>query len=801
MAKKITKKKSSHRKVDRKKAISTHKKPRKKVSRKNQVSKKTQKRNKGKRLSWLSFRKLILILLIPVLLWTVYLDFQIKFQFEGKRWALPAQVYGRPMELFPGKSLSSKDFRKELEILGYRNAFRVQEPGTFHQSEARYRVFLRGFQFWDGSTSPHILDIHFADDQIEKVRDVSNQQDVDLIRLEPPRIGGIYPAHHEDRILIKINDVPEQLLQGLVAVEDHQYYEHFGVNPRAIVRALWANLRAGATVQGGSTLTQQLVKNFFLTNKRNLWRKGNEAIMSLLLEWHYDKNEILEAYLNEIYLGQQNSRAIHGFGLASRYYFDRNVDNLELHQIATLIALVRGPSYYDPQRHPKRLKKRRDLVLSLMLQRGVIDDDEAIAAKSKGMVLVNGRRSRAYYPAYMDLVRRQLKRDYRLQDLNSEGLRIFTAFDPLVQYKAEHALSRRSKQLDKQHGLKGKLQGAVIVTDVTTGEVLSVVGDRHAKFAGFNRALDALRPIGSLIKPMIYLTALEHPERYTLVSPLDDSVINIKGPNRDVWTPKNYDGKSHGTVPLFAGLVHSYNQSTVRLGMALGFEPIIDVMQRLGAKRNIPPYPSMLLGSASFTPYEVTEMYQTIASGGFHSDLRVIREVTDIDSKPIRRFPLDVEEVVDAKYVALLVSAMQEVTKTGTARRLQKTLPAEMQVAGKTGTSNDLRDSWYAGFNGQHLAVVWMGMDSNQSSKLTGSSGALGVWSDLFSNMPATPLTPVQLDSINYQWVDRNTGLLSGETCQDSVNLAFINGTEPLEQGACGKVQKVEKSWFKSLFN
>jgi penicillin-binding protein 1B len=801
MAKKIAKKKSSDRKVSRKKAISTHKNSRKKVSKKSQVSKKAHKQSKGKLRKRFIFRKLFLIFLIPILLWTIYLDFQIKNQFEGKRWALPAQVYGRPMELFPGKTLSSRDFRQELEVLGYRNAYRVQEPGTFHQSEARYRVFLRGFQFWDGSISPHILDIHFADNQIEKVRDVSNQQDVDLIRLEPPRIGGIYPTHHEDRVLVKIEDVPDQLLQGLVAVEDHQYYEHFGVNPRAILRALWANVRAGATVQGGSTLTQQLVKNFFLTNKRNLWRKGNEAIMSLLLEWHYDKNEIFEAYLNEIYLGQQNSRAIHGFGLASQYYFDRDVDNLELDQIATLIALVRGPSYYDPQRHPKRLKKRRDLVLNIMFQRGVIDEDEAMDAKSKGMVLVNGRRRQAFYPAYMDLVRRQLKRDYRLEDLNSEGLRIFTAFDPLVQHKAEQALSRRSQQLDKQYGLNGKLQGAVIVTDVTTGEVLAVVGDRNAKFSGFNRALDAVRPIGSLIKPMIYLTALEHPERYTLVSPLDDSVINIKAPNGDVWSPKNYNGKSHGTVPLFAALVHSYNQSTVRLGMALGFEPIIDVMQRLGAKRNIPPYPSMLLGSTSFTPYEVTEMYQTIASGGFHSDLRVIREVTDIDSKPLRRFPLDVEEVVDAKYVALLVSAMQEVTKTGTARRLQKTLPSGMQVAGKTGTSNDLRDSWYAGFNGQHLAVVWMGMDNNHTSKLTGSSGALGVWSDLFSNMPGISLTPVILDSINYQWVDRKTGLLSGETCQDSINLAFINGTQPLEQGACGKAQTSEKSWFKSLFD
>lgn len=800
MTKKSTQKKSTSRKSSKKKAILTKKKRRKKTPEKN-TKNKAGKRRKQTQRSFFGLRNLVFLLLVLTIAWTIYLDVQIKIQFEGKRWALPAQVYGRPMELYPGKRISRNDFRTELELLGYRNAYRVHEPGTFNQSGARYRIFLRGFRFWDGKTAARILDVHFADQQIEKVRDVSIQQDVDLIRLEPPRIGGIYPAHHEDRVLVKLEDVPHKLTDGLVAVEDHQYYQHFGVNPRAIARALWANVRAGATVQGGSTLTQQLVKNFFLSNRRNLWRKANEAIMSLLLEWHYDKNEILEAYINEIYLGQQNSRAIHGFGLASRFYFDRNVDDLNLNQIATLIALVRGPSFYDPQRHPQRLKKRRDLVLDIMLQRGVIDEDEALLAKAQGMVLVNGRTDTAFYPAYMDLVRRQLKRDYRQQDLSSEGLRIFTAFDPLVQSKAESALRRRTQQLDRQRGLKGQLQGAVIVTDVTTGEVQSVVGGRNAKYAGFNRALDAVRPIGSLIKPMIYLAALEQPERYTLVTPLDDSEINIKGPGGNVWSPRNYDGVSHGTVPLFAALVNSYNQSTVRLGMELGFEPIIDVMQRLGAKRSIPPYPSMLLGAASFTPYEVTEMYQTLASGGFHSELRVIREVTDINGKSLRRFPLGVEEVVDARYVALLVNAMREVTKTGTARSLQERLPAGMQVAGKTGTSNDLRDSWFAGFTGQHLAVIWMGLDNNQSSHLTGSSGALGVWSDLISGMPDASLSQTTLDSINYQWVDRKTGLLSGETCQNAVYLAFINGTEPREQGACGKPVEEKKSWFRSLFD
>ena len=750
------------------------------------------------------WRTLLIALLVPALAWTGWLDYRIRSEFEGKRWALPATVYGRPLELYAGQRLSPDQLRAELERLDYRLDQALDAPGSFHVRRGRFRLHKRAFRFPDGPGPARRLEIVFDGGRIGQVRDLDSGATVDLVRLEPPRIGGIYPAHREDRILIRLEQAPRELREGIIAVEDRRFRSHFGINPRAIARALWANLRAGATVQGGSTLTQQLVKNFFLSNRRSLWRKANEALMAILLEWHYGKDDILEAYLNEIYLGQDGDRAIHGFGLASRFYFDREVGELTLPQIATLIALVRGPSWYDPRRHPDRLLERRNLVLRILAEQGVVAPARARAAARTGLGIRRGRLAGGRWPAYLDLVRRQLRRDYRQTDLTSEGLRIFTAFDPLVQAAAERALTTRLRALDRARGLGGKLQGAAVVTDTRTGEVLAVVGDRDPRFPGFNRALDAVRPIGSLIKPAIYLTALRRAD-YSLSTALDDGPIRIQGPDGRVWSPRNYDGRSHGTVPLFRALIHSYNQATVRLGMTLGFEAIADTLERLGATREVPAYPSMLLGAVGFTPYEMAAMYQTLAAGGFRTPLRAIRSVTTADGEPLGRYPLDVEQTLEAAPVAALVSALREVTRSGTARWLRERLPG-LDVAGKTGTTDDLRDSWFAGFSGDRLAVVWLGRDDNGSIRLSGSRGALRVWGDLFAALPTTGLLPPATDAVEYHWVDGETGQLADAGCPGAVELAYVRGTAPAERADCaaGRAPAGDGGgpfdWLKRLF-
>lgn len=741
---------------------------------------------KSRLLRWPHWRKAILGVFVLSLAYVIYLDIVIRVSFEGKRWALPAHVYARPLELYPGVSLSATQFNQELERLGYRYTYRPTEPGTYTRQDDRFYVISRSFQFWDGKEASRQLDLRFEDDSLVSLRDTSLDKDLTLARMEPPRIGGIYPAHHEDRILIQLQDTPPLLAKALTTVEDRNFYSHVGLDPRAIARAMWVNLTGSGGLQGGSTLTQQLVKNFFLSNERSLWRKANEAVMALLLEWHYDKDEILEAYLNEVYLGQDGRRAIHGFGLASRFYFDKPVERLSLPEIAVLVAMIRGPGYYHPYRHPDRLLERRNRVLDQMAKHGVISKVQFLSAKQSALGVIQGRSaSGTSYPAFMDLVRRQLQADYREKDLTSEGLRVFTTLDPWVQQTVEKTIKRQVKSLDRQRALNGQLQAAVIITNTTNGEVLAMLGDRKPGYAGFNRVLDAKRPVGSLMKPAIFLTAIEKASQYNLLTKIDDAAITLQAQGGTTWSPQNYDGKSHGKVPLYRALVNSYNLATVRLGMQLGFEAIENTLQRLGIKKSIPPYPSMLLGAIELSPMEIAQMYQTLAAGGFRTPLRAIREVMTADGQPLQRYPIHVEQTVDSKSVAVLTSAMQEIMRNGTGKGVRQYFPDNVELAGKTGTTDELRDSWFAGFGSDYLGIVWLGTDDNQPIRLSGSSGALVVWGDMMRSLQALSLLPIVAEGVEVLPIDPESLQVAGDGCSKQVNLAFVKGTAPDRYATC----------------
>ena len=735
---------------------------------------------------WRRKRNLIALFVLFSTAYVIYLDVVIRINFEGKRWSLPAQVYARPLELYPGLQLSPVQFNQELERLGYRYSYRPDTPGTYSRQEDQFHLVTRPFQFWDGKETSRQLQIRFAGGQVVRLHDAERDTELPLARMEPPHIGGIYPAHHEDRILIKLDEVPQVLVNALVSVEDRNFATHIGLDWRAIARAFWANIKAVGTVQGGSTLTQQLVKNFFLSNERTLWRKANEAIMALLLEWHYDKNEILEAYLNEVYLGQDGGRAIHGFGLASWFYFDKPITKLTLPESAVLVALIRGPGYYHPYRHADRLLQRRNLVLELMAGQGVISATDMLSAKQSALGVIHEQnRVTNAYPAFMDLLRRQLKQDYREKDLTSEGLRIFTTLDPWIQQTLEKSVRQQLKLLDRKRGLDGRLQTAAIVTNTTSGEVLAMVGDRQPNSAGFNRALDAQRPVGSLIKPAVYLTALQQTEQYNLLSLIDDEPIIVQEQGGKTWTPKNYDGESHGQVPLYRALVQSYNQATVRLGMGLGFEAIAENLHRLGVERRIPPYPSMLLGAVDMSPFDITQMYQTIASGGFRTPLRTIRDVLTVKGEPLQRYPLHLEQVIDNASIQVLTSALQAVMQTGTGRAIKRYVKGDTGFAGKTGTTDELRDSWFAGFGRDYLAVVWLGTDDNQPINLSGSSGALTLWGDMMARLHAQPLQTSPSDEVERLLIDTESLLVANEGCDKTVSLAFIKGTSPTRFAPC----------------
>jgi len=742
-------------------------------------------RSRGMR-PWLSWAiKLSLVGLVVLAVFAVYLDAVVQEKFSGKRWTVPAKVYARPLELFVGQKLSKDDFLQELDALGYRRETAVNGPGVVSIAGNTLELHSRGFQFYESSEPAQRLRVRFSGDYVAGLNQ-ANGGNLAVARLEPMLIGGLYPAHQEDRLLIKLDQLPPYLAETLVAIEDREFFNHFGVSPKGIARAVWINATAGQLRQGGSTLTQQLVKNFYLTNERTLARKATEAMMAVLLELHYDKKDILEAYLNEVFLGQDGQRAVHGFGLASQYFFSQPLSELKLDQVALLVGMVKGPTYYNPRRNPERALQRRNLVLDVLAEQAVVTQEQAAAAKQKPLgVTQRGSMADSSFPAFLDLVKRQLREDYREQDLTEEGLRIFTSFDPILQLKAESALLDSLKRMSGRKGAD-EVEAGMVVTNPETGEVQVLIGSRQPRFAGFNRALDAVRPIGSLIKPAIYLAALERPSQYTLTSWLEDQPFSIKGQDGQVWTPQNYDRKAHGSVYLYQSLANSYNLSSVKLGMELGVPTVLKTLDRLGVEQQWPAYPSMLLGAGALSPLEVADMYQTIANGGFNTPLRAIRSVLTAEGEPLKRYPFQIQQRFDAGAIYLLQSAMQRTLREGTGRSVYNRLPGSLTLAGKTGTSNDSRDSWFAGFSQDLLAVVWMGRDDNGPTPFTGASGALQVWTDFMYRADPLPLDMPQPDNIVQAWLDPNSGLGSDPSCPGAVQMPYIRGSEPVPGSACG---------------
>ncbi len=726
-----------------------------------------------------------------------YLDYTVRHQFEGKRWTIPAHVYANPTEIYAGLKLKPKQLVFLLKKLHYQVDRDLSSQASYTAKSNQITLKTRGFTFWDKAESSQYVRIKFQNNEIQRIVDMKTGRELAVVRLDPEQIGSFYPAHKEDRVLVKLEEVPQTLIDALVATEDRDFYQHWGISLKGIARAMWVNIKAAGFVQGGSTLTQQLIKNFFLTPERSLRRKINEALMALILEYHFSKDEILEAYLNEVYLAQDGAYSVHGFGLASEFYFSKSIAKLPLHEVAALVALVRGPSYYNLRRHPERALKRRNLVLASMLEQGKITAAEQAAAKNKALKIVPfAHRAANRYPAFIDLVKRQLKTEYNETDLSSNGLRIFTTLDSRVQDALGKSVVRQLTKIEKKPRVN-HLEAAVVVTRRATGEVVALTGGRDSQKAGFNRALNAVRPIGSLIKPLVYLTALEYPQKYTLITPLSDTAIELKVEKGNVWKPQNYSRKEHGEVPLHTALAHSYNLATVRLGMDVGLGRIAKTIRATGVTRPINLYPSLLLGALSLTPFEVTQMYQTLAAEGFSMPLRSINAVLNNEGELLQRYPYVLKQALNPAASYLTNTILQEVMRSGTGRSTAYVIPSDMNIAGKTGTSNDLKDSWFAGFTGDYLAVVWVGRDDAKPAGVTGASGALKLWAGLMAKVASEPVLLSRPDSVKNSWIDEGSGLLASEFCPSASSYPFVKGSEPKEKTLCveSSIKKVG-DWF-----
>jgi penicillin-binding protein 1B len=734
---------------------------------------------------WPYFVVLVCILMLAFAAYAVYLDRIVRARFEGARWSLPAQVYARPLELYPGMDMSAEGFKRELERLGYRSTGESAGPGTFAVSGRQITVNSREFLFWDGRQPARKLHVNFSENSVQSATDAATKQALQTLRLDPLLIGSIYPAQGEDRVLVRLKDVPELLPKGLILIEDRRFYKHNGVDPRSILRATFANVMAGHVVQGGSTITQQLVKNFYLDNRQTYGRKFNEAIMALLLESHFRKQEILETYINEVYLGQDGNRAIHGFGLGSLFYFNKPLGELQPHEMALLIAIVKGPSHYDPRRRPERVIERRNLVLDELAGDGLITPEQATTGKKRPLGVSRRGSGTSQYPAFVELVRRQLKLRYKDNVLTTEGLRIFTTLDPQVQSAIEKHVTEGLVELEKARGMKaGTLQSAAVVTSTSGGEVLGLVGGRDPRFIGFNRALDARRQIGSLAKPFVYLTALARPQEFNLLTAIDDDDIEVPQPDGSVWEPKNYDNDTHGWVDLHQALSKSYNIPTVKIALQVGMPAVISTIRRLGHPRGALPVPAVALGAIDMAPIEVAQLYNTLATGGYYSPLLAIREVMTQQGKPLGHYTLRSRSVFPEAPVYLLNWALERVMHHGTATGAYRYLPKDLRVAGKTGTTNDLRDSWFAGFSGNRVGVVWVGRDDNQPGRLTGANGALPLWARIMRDSDPREFAPAVPEDVEFFPFDAEDNDHDGG-CDGVTQVPFLRGSLPEDFVPC----------------
>lgn len=797
------------------------------------------------RSSWLRHSAIVLLLItLGITLWFTtwlfQLDQQIVTRMSSSRWAMPARVFARPLELYPDKPLSSDALITELKWLGYREAD-SHLPGHYWSDGDTLRVSTRGFNFADAIEPPRYLevtadqsaiqalqfielpmplDVDSASDSEHEVYDpdvndpkpesgttntysddAEKRHPLDLVRLEPLEIGAIHADRHEDRTLVSVDGMPTGFVETLARVEDRQFFQHHGVSIRGILRAAWVNFRSGSKRQGASTLTQQLVKNLFLTNEKSWKRKFTEAWMAILMEFRYDKETIIETFSNEVFISQDGDRAIHGFGLASQYFFGRPLRELKPHQYALLIGMLKAPSNYHPVRHPERARSRRNLVLSLMHTAEIIDETDFSNAIEHDLDVDTQFRSGGN-PAYLDTVKRQLLADYDAEDLQNEGLRIFTSYDPLVQQALEDSVTTSLQEITQRFGPNNIsddfLEAAAVVTDPNTGEVRAMLGGRQSRYAGFNRAIDARRPVGSLLKPAIFLTALEQPERYTLATLINDDAIEIEQQDGSLWTPANYDEQMHGEVTLLEALTRSLNLASVNLGLEIGLADVIDTLRDLGINKVLPENPSLLLGAQGFSVLEITQLYQTLAADGFSVPPRTIRDVLDADNNSLSHFPLSVTRKVDDNTMHLLKYAMAETMRIGTGRSTYATLDSAFTVAGKTGTSDGQRDSWFAGFSGDQLAVIWLGNDENAKTPLTGSSGALQVWTRLINQTSTEPVRFNTPDDVIYQATDLKTGRRVRGRCESALSMPFVSGSEPRNRTRCARPDG--KNWLRSLF-
>lgn len=675
---------------------------------------------------FLFFIKFAFFFLILFFLYGFFLYYKITDRLNGKIWDLPSIVYGRIINFEPGMDFSKKKIIQLLNELDYKYVSKIYFPGEYSVKEDSVEIFRRPFDFPDQKEKEILVRLNFKKNKIKSIVNLKNGNFFGFFRLDPKLIFMMESDKNEKRFFLNINKFPNFFIKILLEIEDRYFYQHDGINFYSMCRAFIANIIAGKTIQGGSTLTQQLVKNLFLSNEKTFIRKINEVYMAILMDFFYSKNRILELYLNEVYLGQNGDSKIHGFPLASLYYFGCPIYELSVEKQALLVGMVKGASLYNPIKNYSLALSRRNLVLKLLKKRKIINKSFYKFLVSSSLGIKYKKDIFKLNPAFHQFLKEELIAKLKDKVSDFSGYKIFSTLDPMLQKAAEKSVVDGIFNLRRKYKIPD-LEVAMVVVDRFNGEIRAIIGGSKPDYFGFNRALNSRRPIGSLSKPSTYLSALSDPDRFGLNTLISDIPMDVKFDNK-TWKPKNFDNTFQGKVMLIDALIRSINIPTVNIGLSIGLSKIVKVLVKLGVPFSvIEEVPSILLGSLNLTLIEIAQIFQTISSGGSKSLLSSLRSVININNKEIYKTYPSAEQVVSPQAAYLTLYAMQEVVRHGTSRALMEKF-SQYNLAGKTGTSNDCRDSWFAGIDGNEVTIVWVGRDNNNSTNITGSMGALYIY-------------------------------------------------------------------------
>ena len=749
------------------------------------------KRNRFKDFLWrhsAGLATLVMVLFVAFIGFVGYTYVTITKKFDSsRRWDLPSRVYSDATPLVPGMTYPRALLEPKLNHVGYHEVReRVANPGEYRYTGGSLELFLQNFDYPDIEFHAMAVVIDFDGSTVRAVRRLDDGVSLRGVRIEPELITSIYNNEMEDRLPVKLEAVPQVLVNAIIATEDRSFQRHGGVSIRGILRAAWIDLRGGKITTGGSTLTQQLVKNLYLNPERTFRRKATEALMAILLEARYSKNEILEAYINEIYLGQNGAVQIIGVEQASQVYFGKHVTYLTLPEAATLAGIIRSPNVLSPLNHPERAKPRRDTVLVGMRDQGKITPEACTQAMASPLTVTRFPRTSRSAPFFVDLVLKQLRETYPETQLKTEGLRIFTTLDTVMQRSAEQALDTGIESLTKRYSHIRKspvpLEGVIVTIQPGTGYVKALVGGRNYSKTQFNRAIQAKRQPGSLFKPFVYVAAMD-PARernaLTAATVLDDSPISVRS-GTAVWQPQNYDLRFHGHVTVREALAHSYNIPAVRAAIDAGVPNVVKEASAIGIKSRLEPYPSIALGSFEVTPLEIAYAYSAFANLGVKAEPISILAVATRDGKLLESREVKMRRVAPASVCYVMNDVLKDVFNYGTAAKA-RTLGFERAFAGKTGTTSNYRDAWFIGYSPRILSLVWVGFDDGHSVRLAGGDACVPIWTSHMNRVVGTipDVDWKQPEDVVERQVDPESGMLATPYCPTTRSEIFADGTEP----------------------